>query len=113
MFEQRPCGDALLFIALDVIEKNHHLRMHLQIAYIMLLYDIFLQPSPLPLSTRRLQLFSLALWSFEKQRFALILVFAKNDESVSDRFSQVRGNGKTQNATLAAYFELPIFLSFS
>ena len=44
MFEQRPCGDALLFIAIDVIEKNHHLRMHLQIAYIMLLYDIFLQP---------------------------------------------------------------------
>ena len=24
MFEQRPCGDALLFIAFDVIEINYH-----------------------------------------------------------------------------------------
>ena len=74
--------------------------MHLQIAYIMLLCDIFLQRHtqslPLPLSTQRLHLFSLALCLFEKQTFALILVFAKNDDSVSDRFSHVRGNGKTQ-----------------
>ena len=35
MFEQRPCGDTFLFIAFDVIEINHHLRMHqTQITYI-------------------------------------------------------------------------------
>ena len=120
MFEQTPCsiktGDALLFMAFDVIKLYHtseSIKHKLPRSY---LCTIFLQPhnySFPPSVPLHKALFVCAFLrrgraqTNPETRFALMLVFAKNDESVSDWFIHVPGNSEEgTGVTLENYFKI-------